>query len=178
MFERILRAIKMDPTIYPEVGKDPKYMNEATIIAIVVGVVAALGGLFVPYLGFVSFLLSLISSIGLGWVLWSFVVKWVGGLQGGKATFQEMLRAMAYASVPRILGIFSFVPVIGWLISFAAGLYSLWLSVIAIRELEGFDNQKAIITAVAGWAVFFVGSLIISGIFGSIAAASIVSLFK
>lgn len=175
MFDRILRAIKMDKTIFAEVGKDPKFMNEAIIIAIVIGIVAALGSLFVPVLGIVSFLLGLITSIGLGWILWSLVIAWVGKLQGGTATFQEMLRAMAYAGTPRILGILSFIPFLGWLIAFAAGLYSLWLSVLAIKQLEGFDNQKAIITAVAGWAVFFIGSLIIGAIFSSIVAASVFS---
>jgi hypothetical protein len=178
MFDRILRAIKMDKTVFSEVGKDPKFMNEAIIIAVVVGIVAALGSLFVPLVGVVSFLLGLITSIGFGWVLWSLVVAWVGKLQGGTATFQEMLRAMAYAGTPRILGILSFIPILGWLIAFAAGLYSLWLSVIAIRELEGFDNQKAIITAVAGWAAFFLGTLIIGGIISSIVVASTIGAFN
>jgi hypothetical protein len=172
MFNRIVRALKMDGTIFAEVGKDPKYMQEATIIAVVVGVVAALGSLFVPLLGFVNFLLGLVTSILLGWVLWSLVVKWVAGLQGGKSNSQEVLRAMAYAGVPRAAGLLAFIPFLGWLLAFAGGIYSAWLSVVAIRQLEGFDNQKAIITAVAAWAVFFVGSLIISAIFGSVLAAS------
>ena len=175
MFDRIFRALKLDPTVFSEVGKDPKYMQEATIIAIVVGVVAALGSLFVPVLGVVSFLLALISTILIGWVLWSLVVKWVAGLQGGKSTFQEVLCAMAYAGVPRIAGILVFIPILGALLAFAGGLYSAWLSVVAIRELEGFDNTKAIITAVAAWAVFFVGELIVGAIFGSIVTASILS---
>jgi hypothetical protein len=151
-------------------------MQEAIIIAIVVGAVAALGGLFVPFLGIVNFLLQVVIQIGFGWLLWSLVVKWVAGLQGGKSTFQEVLRSMAYAGVPRIAGILVFIPILGWLIAFAAGLYSAWLSVVAIRQLEGFDNTKAIITAVAAWAVFFVGTLIISGIFASIIAASALGL--
>jgi hypothetical protein len=173
MFNRILRALKMDPTIFSEVGKDTSLNQEATIIAIIVGVVAALGSLFNPILGFVSFLFALVTGILIGWVLWSLVVKWIAGLQGGKSTFQEVLRAMAYAGVPRMVGVLAFIPVLGPILVFAAGLYSAWLTVVAIRQLEGFDNTKAILTALAAWAVFFVGSLIIGAIFNSIMAASI-----
>ena len=67
MFDRILRAIKMDKTIFAEVAKDTSLMNEATIIVVIVTIVGALGSLFLSIaffgLGFLSFILAIINGI-------------------------------------------------------------------------------------------------------------------
>ena len=177
MFDRILRAIKMDKTIFAEVAKDTSLMNEATIIVVIVTIVGALGSLFLSIaffgLGFLSFILAIINGIAIGWVLWSWVSAWVAKKwQGGNATFQEMLRGFAYATTPRIVGILGFVPILGWLISFAGSVYSLYLAFLAIKQIQNFDNQKAAINVAVGWLIFLVVGFIISGIIGAAITAS------
>jgi hypothetical protein len=176
MFDRIMRAIKMDKTIFSDVAKDPKLMNEAILIVVIVTVVGALGSLFLTIaffgLGFLSFILAIINGIAIGWVLWSWVSAWIAKKwQGGNATFQEMLRGFAYATTPRIVGILGFIPFLGWLISLAGSLYSLYLAFLAIKQIQNFDNQKAIINVAIGWAIFLVVGFIISGIIGAATAA-------
>ena len=172
MFDRILRALKMDKTIFAEVAKDPKLMNEAILIVVIVTVVGALGSLFLTIaffgLGFLSFILAIINGIAIGWVLWSWLSAWIAKKwQGGTATFQEMLRGFAYATTPRIASILGFIPVLGWLISLAASIYSLYLAFLAIKQIQNFDNQKAAINVAIGWLVFLVVGFIISGIIGA-----------
>jgi len=176
MFDRILRALKMDKTIFAEVAKDPKLMNEAMIIVVIVTVVGSLGSLFLTVaffgLGLLSFILAVINGIAVGWVLWSWVSAWIARKwQVGNATFQEMLRGFAYATTPRIAGIFAFIPILGWLISLAGSVYSLYLGFLAIKQIQSFDNQKAIINVVIGWLIFLVVGFIISGIIGAATAS-------
>jgi hypothetical protein len=176
MFDRIIRALKMDKTIFAEVAKDPKLMNEATLIVVIVTVVGALGSLFLTIaffgLGFLSFILAIINGIAIGWVLWSWVSAWIAKKwQVGTATFQEMLRGFAYATTPRIAGILAFIPILGWLIAFAGSVYSLYLAFLAIKQIQNFDNQKAAINVAVGWLIFLIVGFIISGIIGAATAA-------
>jgi len=58
---------------------------------------------------------ELIAGVVLGWLLWSVVTYFIGtSLFGGKTTVEEMLRVLGYASAPRLLGFFGFIPCVGW----------------------------------------------------------------
>ena len=181
MFNRIVRALKMDKTIFAEVAKDTSLMNEAILIVVIVTVVGALGSLFLSIavfgIGLLSFILAIINGIAIGWILWSWVSAWVAKKwQGGNATFQEMLRGFAYATTPRIVGILGFIPILGWLISFAGSVYSLYLAFLAIKQIQVFDNQKAAINVAIGWLIFLVVGFIISGIIVAAVAAATLGL--
>ena len=75
MIDRIIRAIRLDATLYREVADDEQYTNEAFMIVLVVALFGAIGtaisaamGDGQPVVGFIS---SLFSTILLGWLLWS-----------------------------------------------------------------------------------------------------------
>ena len=75
------------------------------------------------------------------------------------------------------LGLFlGFIPILGWLISFAGSVYSLYLAFLAIKQIQVFDNQKAAINVAIGWLIFLVVGFIISGIIVAAVAAATLGL--
>ena len=88
----------------------------------------------------------------IGWGVWSFVTYMVGSrIFGGTASFSELLRTIGFSNTPSVLLIFSFLPFVGGLLSFAVSLWGLVAMVIAVRQALDFSTGKAIITCVVGW---------------------------
>jgi hypothetical protein len=175
MIDRILRAIRLDWTVFREIAEDPNALTEAAIIVAVVtflsGIGTFIGALIAGNrfgLAFLGFLGAwLISGILLGWLLWAVLTYFVGTtLFQGKSDIPEMLRVLGYANAPNLLGVFGFIPCVGWLIALAGAILSLIAGVIAVREAMEFDTTKAIITVVISWVIAFVLSLIVGAILG------------
>jgi hypothetical protein len=87
---------------------------------------------------------------------------------GGRSNLNEMLRALGYANAPRLLGVFSFIPCIGWVIAFAGWVLSLVAGVIAIREAMEFDTTKAVVTSLVGLLLYIIASIVIGAIFAAV----------
>ena len=175
MIDRIVRAIRLDWTVFREIAQDREAMKQAAIIVIVVTFLSALGGtggLLIAQvdagtaiLGF--FVDWFINGILIGWIGWAVLTYLVGTiLFKGQTDVQEMMRVLGYASAPRLLGLFGFIPCIGGLIAIAGWVLSLIAGIIAIREAMDFDTGNAIITVVISWIAAFVLALIINSIFG------------
>ena len=172
MIDRIIRAIRLDATLYREVADDEQYTNESFMIVLVVALFGAIGtaisaamGDGQPVVGFIS---SLFSTILLGWLLWAVIAYYVGTALEGKSSIMEMARTLGYANAPRMLAVFAFIPCVGWFIAIAGWLLSLAAGVIAIRESMEFDTTKAVVTAILGLVVFIVASIFISMIVGGL----------
>jgi hypothetical protein len=175
VLDRIIRAVRLDPTLYREVSEDQNSMTEAAIIVVVVTFLAAVGTAVGVLIGqgtvgraFLSFLNNwLISDILIGWIGWAILTYFVGTmLFKGKTDIPEMMRVLGFASAPRLLGIFGIIPCLGWIASLAGWILSLIAGVIAIREAMEFDTGNAIITVVISWVIALVISLIIGAILG------------
>jgi hypothetical protein len=175
VLDRIIRAIRLDPTLYREIAEDQNAMTEAAIIVVVVTFLAGIGngiGMLIAKAGagqaFLGFLNTwLISGILIGWIGWAILTYFVGTvLFKGKTDIPEMMRVLGFASAPRLLGIFGIIPCLGWIASLAGWILSLIAGVIAIREAMEFDTGNAIITVVISWVIALAVSLIIGAILG------------
>jgi hypothetical protein len=175
MLERIVRAIRLDWTVFREIAEDKNAMKEAAIIVAVVTFLSAIGsaiGVMVAGFGVGSAILSflgewLVNGILIGWIGWALITYFVGtALFHGKTDIPEMLRVLGYASAPKLLGILGFIPCVGWLAALAGWILSLIAGVLAIREAMDFDTGKAIITVLIGAVIAFVISLLVASIWG------------
>ena len=172
IFQRAMRMVKFDNTVYREIKDDPEATNQAGAIVLAVSLVAAIGSLFGPK-GFLVFLFSFVFAV-LGWLLWSWVTMFVGTrLFGGQADFWQMARVLGYARIPSILSVFALIPCVGWLLSLAGGILSLVLGVVAIRESMELTTEKAIVTVIIGWIALMVVMAIPTIIMGASLASTI-----
>jgi hypothetical protein len=176
MIDRIMRAIRLDWTVFREIAEDQNAMTEAAIIVLVVTFLSGVGtfiGSLIADVGFGGALLAffgtwLISGVLIGWIGWAILTFFVGTtFFQGRSDIPEMMRVLGYANAPNLLGIFGFIPCVGWLISLAGAILALIAGVIAVREAMEFDTTKAIITVVIAWVIAFVISLILGGLFGA-----------
>jgi hypothetical protein len=104
----------------------------------------------------------------IGWAVWSYVVYFVGTrFFGGTATYGELLRTLGFAESPNVLLVLGFIPVLGGIIGFVVGIWSLIASFIGTRQALDIDNTKTFFTIVIG----FIALLIVLAIIGTIIGA-------
>jgi hypothetical protein len=154
--QRVIRAMKLDPFLYRTVADQPSLTVEAVAVAIVSSLVMVLGLMLVrsitPFWWVVSGIGWGTAVLGLG--TW-FVVA-VGRRLGGKARYDQMLRALGYAMAPQALG---FIPIANFVPGFlAGGVWATTCTVIAVREVHDMDSRLAA-TLVVAPILMFVGIL-------------------
>jgi hypothetical protein len=169
MLSRAIRAAKLDVSLYQEVEHDTSLNQEALMVVIITSVLAGIGALIGGiFTGFGAAIIAVVFTVfwGIaGYYIWAYLTWFIGTrLFKGTAEPGELLRALGYATAPRALGVFSFIPCVGAIISMLAGIWSLVAGVVAVREALNFDTGNAIITVVIGWAVVFVVGLVVAGI--------------
>jgi hypothetical protein len=178
LFERMMRAARLDVNLYEEVEADTTLTSQAAQVVLIValcrGIGGAIGVLATPDAGGVgAAIAALVLGIVLafvGWVVWAYLTYWIGtGLFGGTATPGEMLRTLGFAQAPGVLGIVSFIPCLGGLVALGAAIWSLVAGIIAIRQALDFDTGKAIVTAVIGWIVILILTVILAVFTGGLA---------
>jgi hypothetical protein len=173
MFDRMIRAAKLDVDFYNEAERDTSLTQEALLVVVLVSLVSGVGSFIGGLMGeggFGAALLGAVVTIVLGvisYYIWAYVTLFVGTkLFDGDADAGEMLRTLGYAQTPRLLGLLGFIPCVGPLISLVGAILSLVAAVVAIREALDFDTGKAILTTIIGWVVIMVITMIIGTVLG------------
>lgn len=177
----MMRAARLEVPLYEEVEADTSATNQAltvvVIVAVASGIAAAIGAsISGNSAALVGRLVGGVLTALIGWALWSYVIYFVGTrIFSGTATYGELLRTLGFAESPSVLLIFSFVPVLGGILSLVVGIWTLVSSFIATRQALDLDNTKTVLAIVVGVIalifVFFIVGLIVALIFGAGAAA-------
>lgn len=166
MVERIMRVLRLDAPVFTEIAKDPAATTQAGIIVVAVSLLSGIGSGIRGHF-FSSLIWELIAGVVLSWLLWAVITYFIGtSLFGGKSTVEEMLRVLGYASAPRLLGLFGFIPCVGGLAALVGGILALVAGFIAVREAMQFDTGKAVITVVVGWLVALALTAVLAPVFG------------
>jgi hypothetical protein len=156
MIERIVRAIRLDWTVFREIAQDRDAMKEAAIIVVIVSFLSAVGIGLAKH-SFVSFILDWLIAILIGWIGWAVITYLVGtSVFKAETEVPEMMRVLGYANAPYLLGLFGFIPCVGWLFPIAGGILALVAGVLAVREAMDLDTGNAIVTVVISWVIAIV----------------------
>jgi hypothetical protein len=166
MLNRIFRAVRLERTLYREVADHPNYMTEAFLIVLLVALISSIGTLIGAGQenggGFIAYVAEVINQLLFGWLLWAVVSYFVGStFFGGRSSVNEMLRVLAYATTPRLLGLFGFIWCIGPLLALVGWILSIAAAVVAIRESMEFDTVRALVTALIGYILFIIAAIVI-----------------
>jgi hypothetical protein len=171
LVNRMIRAAKLDVSLYEEVEKDTTAMDQAILVVIISSLCAGIGGAIggqmaggLSGLGF-GLVVGAVTAL-IGWFIWSFITYFIGTrvFKGPKtsATYGELLRCIGFSASPGVIQIFAFIPILGGVIVFVAMIWSLVAMVIAVRQALDFSTGRAIATCIVGFIVLVVISAIVA----------------
>jgi len=170
LVDRMLRAAKLDVTLYEEVEKDQTAMPQAMAVVAIASVAGGVGSLGVA--GFSGLIVGLIASL-VGWFVWAFLTYFIGTKllpePQTKADLGELLRTIGFSSSPGVIRVLGFVPFLGKIILFAASIWMLVAMVIAVRQALDYQSTwRAVGVCLIGWIV----QLLLFGLLFSIVGGS------
>jgi hypothetical protein len=160
-FQRLIRAAKLDASLYEEVESDSEGLSQAITVVALSSLATGIGAF--PRLGARGLLFGM--AVGLiGWVFWSFLTYWIGArllpTLETNANLGQLLRTTGFATAPGILGVLGYAPALTGFITVITQLWVLAAFVIAIRQaLDYTSTLRAIAVCAIGW-VIYVGAIL------------------
>lgn len=152
------------------------YLRYIAILAALPAVASFVGTAFVGGLAagrlstgvaFQAALIGYVLSLGVVFAL-GLIADWLAPRFGGRGAIDQALKLIAYALTPSwVAGLFTFLPVVSWLITLLAGLYSLYLFHLGTPLLMRVPERQAIGYTVA----IFASGIVISFMIGTLIAA-------
>ena len=175
LLSRMVRAAKLDSSLYEEVEKDTTATNQAILVVVIASVFSGIGSAVGGPMGglAVGLVVGVITAL-VGWFIWSFITYFIGtrvfkGPQT-EATYGQLLRCIGFSDSPLLLGILGFIPLLGGIISFIASIWALVAMIIAVRQALDFSTGRAIATCIVGFIVLIIISAVVALLTGGLIA--------
>jgi len=164
---RIIRACKLDVSLYEEVEADESATLQAALVVVLSSLAAGVGALS---LGASNFLMAPILSL-ISWYIWAYLIFFIGAKlfpeANTKADHGQLLRTIGFSSAPGLIRIFGFTPEIMSLTFIGAGIWMLVAMVIAVRQALDYQSTwRAIGVVVIGFLVQAIVLIMLLRIFG------------
>lgn len=153
LWNRMVRAARLDAQVYEEVEADESALGQATLVVVLSSLAAGIGSYEMA--GFVGLIGGTVAAL-VSWYAWSFVTYIIGAKllpePQTEATYGQLLRTIGFASAPGVLRIAGVIPSLYLIASFVAGLWMLVAMVIAVRQaLDYQGTARAVGVCVVGW---------------------------
>jgi hypothetical protein len=150
---RMIRAAKLDASLYEEVEADRGAMRQATTIVILASVASGVGTLAQGGVG--RFVFGTLAAL-VGWYVWSFLTYWIGTRflpePQTRADYGELLRTIGFSSAPGVIRVLGLIPGLAGLVFLVASIWMLVAMVIAVRQaLDYTGTPRAVGVCVIGW---------------------------
>lgn len=168
LVDRMIRASKLDASLYEEVEADKGSMGQALTVVVISSVAAGIGSMGV--LGFEGLIFTTIGAL-VGWFVWAYLAYIIGTKllpePQTKTDLGEMLRTIGFSSSPGVLRILAFIPVIGAILSFVVGIWMLVAMVIAVRQALDYQSTwRAVGVCLIGFVIYMVIIFVIFSLIG------------
>ena len=164
---RIIRAAKLEVSLYEEVEADQGALGQAMLVVVLSSVAAGLGNIHRMTFGavFLGILVALV-----GWYVWAFITYFVGAKllpeSDTKVSHNELLRTIGFSSSPGIIRVLGLVPGLGPAVFFIASVWMLVAMVVAVRQaLDYTSTWRAVAVCAIGWVIQLVILMILAAIF-------------
>tara|TARA_B100001123_G_C14874351_1_gene853309 strand:- start:197 stop:718 length:522 start_codon:yes stop_codon:yes gene_type:complete len=164
---RIIRACKLDITLYEEVEADQSATLQAALVVVLSSLAAGVGALS---LGASNFLMAPILSL-ISWYIWAYLIYLIGTKlfpeQNTKADHGQLLRTIGFSSAPGLIRIFGFTPELMSITFIGGGIWMLVAMVVAVRQALDYESTwRAIGVVVIGFLVQAIVLIMLLRIFG------------
>lgn len=160
--ERMIRAARLDPSLYEEVESDSTATGQAALVVVVSSLAAGFGSFGV---GLGGLLLATTSAL-LGWVVWAVLIYVVGVKllpePATKSDIGEMLRVLGFASAPGIIRALGVVHALSGITMLVSSVWMIAAMVVAVRQaLDYQSTARAVAVCLLGFAVQFIVAMIL-----------------
>jgi len=137
-------------------------------VVLISSVAAGIGS--IGFFGIRGLIFGTIGAL-IGWVIWAFLAYIIGTKllpePQTKSDMSEMMRTIGFAASPGVIRILAFIPFIGPILSFIAGIWMLVAMVIAVRQALDYQSTwRAIGVCIIGFIIYFVIFALIFSIVG------------
>jgi hypothetical protein len=151
----MMRAAKLDVSLYEEVEADKEAMGQAMTVVILSSVAAGIGTIGTT--GIKGLIFGTIAAL-LGWFIWAFLTYAIGtkllAEPQTKADYGELLRTIGFSSSPGVLRVFGIIPMLGSILNLICGIWMLVAMVIAVRQaLDYKSTWRAVAVCLIGFVV-------------------------
>ena len=158
LLERMIRASKLDVSLYEQVEADPSTMKEAGLVVVLSSLAAGIGT--IHQAGLAGILFGTIAAL-VGWFIWAYLTMIIGTRllpsPETDADYGQLLRTIGYSSAPGVTRVLGVIPVIGPIVAFLAGVWMLVAMVVAVRQaLDYTSTGRAVVVCLIGWIVQFI----------------------
>ena len=164
---RIIRACKLDVSLYEEVEADKSATLQAALVVILSSLAAGVGALS---LGASNFLMAPILSL-ISWYIWAYLIYFIGAKlfpeANTKADHGQLLRTIGFSSAPGLIRIFGFTPELMSITVIGGGIWMLIAMIVAVRQALDYQSTwRAIGVVVIGFLVQAIVLIMLIRIFG------------
>jgi hypothetical protein len=151
--ERMVRAAKLDKSVYEEVEADPTATMQAILVVVLASLASAIGTWTAS-----AFPLAIIGSL-VSWAVFAASVYLVGAKLLREPTTRsdvpELLRTIGFASSPLILNVLGIIPFLIVIIGPITLVWWLIATVVAVRQaLDYTSTGRAVIVCIIAWFLF------------------------
>ena len=155
LWERMIRAAKLDASLYEEVEADRGALGQATAVVVLASLAAGFGAFARGGVG--GFLVATIAALA-GWYVWAFLTYWIGTRflpePQTQADYGELLRTIGFSSAPGVIRALGVIPGLTGPVFLVASIWMLVAMVIAVRQaLDYTGTLRAVGVCLIGWIV-------------------------
>ena len=164
---RIIRACKLDSSLYEEVEADQSATIQAALVVVLSSLAAGVGALS---LGASNFLMAPVLSL-ISWYIWAYLIYFIGAKlfpePNTEADHGQLLRTIGFSSAPGLIRVFGFTPDLTSIIFIVASIWMLVAMVIAVKQALDYNSiWRAIGVVVIGFLVQAIVLIMLLRIFG------------
>ena len=139
MFSRMIRALRLDETVFGEIESDSDATRQAALVVVVAALATAIHGS-----GGFYFLAISVMRLMVWWGVCAFFVFLIGTTlvraPNLDATYWKLLRAVGFAMTPRVFRVFRFIPFVGIVIFYLVTPWQFAALVVAVQKVMGYES--------------------------------------
>lgn len=174
LVNRMVRAAKLDSTLYEEVEADSSALGQAMGVVVIASVAAGIGNMAN---GGVTGLIGGVIAALIGWFIWAGLTYLIGTKilpePQTEADIGQLLRTLGFASAPGVLRVFGFIPILGPIIFLISSIWMLVATVVAVRQaLDYKSTGRAVGVIIIGWIVMVVVITLVAALTGGAAGVT------
>ena len=149
---RIIRACKLDVSLYEEVEADQSATLQAALVVVLSSIAAGIGAIS---LGASNFLMAPLLSL-VSWYIWAYLIYFIGAKLFPEANTQadhgQLLRTIGFSSAPGLIRVFGITPDLMTVTFIGSAFWMLACMVVAVKSALDYDSMwKALGVVIVAW---------------------------